>query len=103
MVDAVPLEQDAAGRDVDLLDDAVVDEAPLRPADAAQVGCDLPVGGDERRSARRQLELVQVALETVPRAHRGDVTVRRVVDLVFPLPVPATFSSPCHHVSTGLP
>ena len=84
VVDAVPFEEHAPGRDVDLLDDAVLDEAPLRPADAAQVGSNLTVGGDERCSARCQLELVQVAVETVARAHRGDVTVRRVVDLVLP-------------------
>ena len=103
MVDAVPLEDDVAGRDVDLLDDAVAREALLRPADAAQVGRDLSVGGDERRAARRELELVQVAAETVPRSHRRDVPVGQVVDLVYPLPTPATLSIPCHQVSTGLP
>ena len=45
VVEAVPLEQHASGRDVDLLDHAL-DEAPVdRPADPRQVGADLVVDG----------------------------------------------------------
>ena len=79
VVEAVPLEDDLPCLDVDLLDDAVLCVAVLRPADRAQVDGNLVVDGDVRGAARRQLELVQVAVEAVrrPSRSRSACTTRR--------------------------
>jgi hypothetical protein len=80
----VPLEDDSARGDVDLLDDAVEDEAVPRPADRVQVLRDLPVDRDERRAARGDEELMLVAGKSVPGVHLADAIVRAVEDLVLP-------------------
>ena len=84
--EAVPLEEDAARRDVDLLEDRVERVAVARAADGAQVLRYLPIDRDQRRPLRREQELVLVAGETVPRAHLRDPPVGAVGDLVAPLP-----------------
>jgi hypothetical protein len=57
----VPFPDDSSGRDVDLLDDAVVEDAVLAPSDGREVGRHLPIDRDQGRAAARELELVLVA------------------------------------------
>ena len=82
VVDAVPLEDDTAGGDVDLLDDAVVHVAVPRPADRREIGRDLAVDGHVRGPTRSELKLVQVACEPATRANTCDRPIRVVVDHV---------------------
>ena len=56
----VPLEQDRAAVDVDLLDDVVLDDAVAPPAELRQIPGHRLVGDGERGAARGELELVRV-------------------------------------------
>ncbi len=87
VVQAVPLEQHAAGRDVDLLHGPGQGHPLLRPAQLGQVGRHRPERGDQRGVLRGDDELVQVGLQSVARADGGDGPVRTVGDhrLAFPV------------------
>ena len=58
VIEAVPLEQDASSRDIDLLDDPLDQASVDRAADAREIGTDLVVDRDQGRVARRDHELV---------------------------------------------
>src|SRR5207302_8945406 len=77
---AVPLPQDLAGRNVDLLDDAVEDPALLRSADGGQVDVELVVDREQSRVSRSDHELVDVAGIAVAGADLRDLPVPVVVD-----------------------
>jgi hypothetical protein len=87
VVQAVPLEQDLAGRDVDLLHHAGQRHPLDRAADLGQVRGPRPVGGNQRGVLRADHELVQVHLESVARLDGGDGAVRGVGDDRLALPV----------------
>ena len=72
VIERVPIPEDLAGGDVDLLDDAVQD----LPA----AGGDGVIDADQRRPARGQLQLVQVALQPVAGLHPRDLVVGLVGD-----------------------
>ena len=73
LAERVPLERHEPGRDVDLLDHRVDDEAALRAAlHRLQVLAHDRVGDDDRLVVRRDLELVQVGAEAVGRADAAD-------------------------------
>ena len=80
VVQAVPLEQDLAGSDVDLLHHAGQRDPLGRAADCGQVRGPRPVGGDQRGVLRADHELVQVRLQPVARLDGGDGAVRGVGD-----------------------
>ena len=99
VVEAVPLEEDPAGCDVDLLDDRR--RRPCRrfgpPTEERSYGT-LVVDRDQRRPLRCQCELVPVGVEAVAGMHGRDDVIRAVDDVVdVPL------ASVCDHVSTGWP
>ena len=77
---AVPLEQDLAARNRDLLDDGLRDLAVRRAAERREIGRDLPIDGEQRRVSLRDQELVDVAGEAVARGHVGDHVVPVVGD-----------------------
>ena len=80
VVERVPLEEDEAGPQVDLLQDAVPHEPVGRTADGAEVGSDQVVGVDQRRSVRGEPEVVQVLGVAVARADAHEGAVGGVVD-----------------------
>ena len=80
VVERVPFEEDEAGPQVDLLQDAVPHEPVGRTADGAEVGSDQVVGVDQRRSVRGEPEVVQVLCVAVARADGGEAAVGGVVD-----------------------
>src|SRR5215475_6584193 len=82
MVRAVPLKHHLAGVDGDLLDDPVEDLLVSATTDRGQVRRREGVGEDQRRIPRRDQELVKIRQVTVTGAHRGDLLVVGVVDVV---------------------
>jgi hypothetical protein len=104
VVEAVPLEQDAAGGDVDLLDDAVEHRPADRPADRREVVRHLVVDRDQRRPLRRERELVAVGAEAAARLRGRDHVVVLIDHVVDALAVAdPVWLEPSHHVSTGQP
>ena len=88
MVKAVPFEEDLAGLDVELLDDAVPRRAVLRAAGWGEIRRHRLVGGEQRGVLRGDEELVQVSVEAVARADPRYLPVRVVEDNVLPDAVP---------------
>ena len=83
VVQGMPLEHDAPGRDVDLLHDAVDHRGVLLTArQRAGVGADGGVGIDQRRVLRGDRELVRVPDQAVAGGEVLDDLVRRVGDVV---------------------
>ena len=80
VVEAVPLEQHAAGRDVDLLDDPLDDLPVAGPADSGQICAELAVDRDQCRSTRRDQEFVQIALVALAGLHSGDLAIAVIDD-----------------------
>jgi hypothetical protein len=88
VVEAVPLPDDFAGGDVDLLGDAVEYLAVGRAAVFREVVRDRVVGGDQRRAAVGEPELMLVGIEPVARRDGGDLLVVLVEDHVLAGAVP---------------
>ena len=88
VVEAVPLEQHAAGGQVDLLDDPVVDLAVARATGRGEVAAGLVVGLDQRRVLRGQEERVLVGEVAVAGMHVGDDVVGGVGDHALAVAVP---------------
>ncbi len=82
VIEAVPLEEDAPARDVDLLHDTFRDEAGRGAADGREIARHRIVSSDQRRSLRREVELVNVGGEPVAGAHRGEDAVVAIRDVV---------------------
>ena len=88
VVEAVPLEQHAPGRDVDLLEDRILDRAVLGAADGPQVVAGHEVGREQRGPAVGQQELMEIAAHSVAGVHVRQGRVRGVGDHVAPDAVP---------------
>ena len=84
MIEAAPLEQHLAGRDVDLLEHRVLDRPAPRAADRTQVRALHRVGRQQRRSPAGDQKLVQISAVAVARVHVRDRRVGGVGDHVAP-------------------
>jgi hypothetical protein len=98
VIEAMPLEEDPASGDVELLDDAVQDLAVLRAADGGQIARNGVLDRDERGALGRQAEFVLVRVEPIAGAEGAKLAVDDVVDAFA---VPAEFPRP--QVSDGAP
>ena len=83
----IPLPHHKAGLDVDLLHDAVVDQAAARAANAMEVPMNRRIGRDESGVLRCDPKVVQVRVQTVARVDLGDRRVAAAVHLVDALAV----------------
>src|SRR4029453_717985 len=80
LLQAAPLEEHPPGGEIELLHDAVVGPAPLRPAGPRQARRDRIVGRHEGGAFGGEQELVEVGPELVTGREAGDLTVRLVDD-----------------------
>ena len=88
MVEAPPFEEDAAARQLELLDDSDHHDAVLPAAVLPQVGFGMVPGRDERRIAVGEKELVQVRAPAVSGLEPLHHSVARIEDHVRPLAEP---------------
>ncbi len=87
-VEAVPLEQQAPRRDVDLLDHVVEHLAVALASDGAQVASDRAVGGHQRRPLRGDRHVVDVGAVAADGADAPDLAIRLVEQHVLAVPPP---------------
>ena len=102
VVEAAPLPEQAAARQLQLLHDAADDLAPTASSDTRQIPRPRLVARHERGVLRRDHELVQVAVEAARGGEAEELAIRRVEN--DPLSVcEAVHALPSHQVSTGFP